>query len=276
MNTLFKTASSPILALLLLLVFAPGVHAQADNDAQVINIPLSRPGEPVQLEISIISAHIEVIGENREDAQFEVSVMEGSRKIITPSGTKNLSIGAYSVEVEERDNRISLDTDWRANQVRVVARVPQRADLELETVNDGVIEVSNITGALQLTNINGPITAHGITGSVIAESVNDTIDVRFTQMEGSEVMSFNSVNGDLVLGLPAGAGAELHIDSAEGEITSDFEVDVVPSRPVVTREDNRGGVEVKVESVIVAKLGGGGPVIKMKTLNGDIAIRKSN
>lgn len=275
MNTLFKTASFPILALLLL-VFAPGVHAQADNDAQVINIPLSRPGEPVQLEISIISAHIEVIGENREDAQFEVSVMEGSRKIITPSGTKNLSIGAYSVEVEERDNRISLDTDWRANQVRVVARVPQRADLVLETVNDGVIEVSNITGALQLTNINGPITAHGITGSVIAESVNDTIDVRFTQMEGSEVMSFNSVNGDLVLGLPAGAGAELHIDSAEGEITSDFEVDVVPSRPVVTREDNRGGVEVKVESVIVAKLGGGGPVIKMKTLNGDIAIRKSN
>lgn len=270
MNTLLKTIG----IFFLVLCTAPVVQAQTGDDAQLINIPLSRPGEPIQLEISIISAHIEVIGEAREDAQFEVSVLDGSRKIITPSGTKNLNIGAYSVEVEERDNRISLDTDWRANRVRVVARVPQRADLQLETVNDGVIEVRNITGALHLTNINGPITAHGITGSVIAESVNDTIDVRFNRMEGSDVMSFNSVNGDLVLGLPDGAGAELHIDSAEGEITSDFEVDVVPSRPVVTREDNRGGVEVKVESVIVAKLGGGGPVIKLKTLNGDIQIRK--
>ena len=86
----------------------------------------------------------------------------------------------------------------------------------------------------------------------------------------------HSVNGDLILGLPGNAGAELHIDSAEGVITSDFEVDVMPSKPVVTRENNRGGIEVKVESVIVAKLGGGGTIFKLKTLNGDIDIRKSD
>jgi hypothetical protein len=89
-------------------------------------------------------------------------------------------------------------------------------------------------------------------------------------------MSMQSVNGDLILGLPTGAGAELHIDSAEGEITSDFEVDVVPSKPVVTRDNKRGGVEVNVESVIVARVGSGGPVFKLKTLNGDIRIRKSD
>jgi len=261
---------------LLFSLLATASVAPAQTEPQLINVPLSRPGEPVSLEISIVSAHIEVIGEDRQDAQFEVSVIEGSRKIITPSGTKNLSIGAYSVDIEERDNRISLDTDWRANSVRVVARIPRQADLKLETVNDGEIRVENISGSLNLQNTNGPITATGISGSVIAESVNDTISVNFDQVEGSGAMSFVSVNGDLILGLPEGTGAELHIDSAEGEITSDFEVDVVPSKPVVTRDQKRGGVEVKVESVIVAKLGGGGTVFKLKTLNGDIDIRKSD
>jgi hypothetical protein len=217
-----------------------------------------------------------VIGEDREDAQFEVSVVEGSRKIITPSGTKDVTIGAYSVDIEERDNRISLDTDWRANSVRVVARIPSRADLDLDTVNDGLIRVENITGSLNLSNVNGPITAIGISGSVIAESVNENIEVSFRQLDDSGAMSMQSVNGDLILGLPTGAGAELHIDSAEGEITSDFEVDVVPSKPVVTRDNKRGGVDVKVESVIVARVGSGGPVFKLKTLNGDIRIRKSD
>lgn len=260
------------------LVIALGLVAatvQAQNEPQLINIPLSRPGDPVNLDISILSAHIEVIGEDREDAQFEVSVADGSRKIITPSGTRELDINAYSVDVESRDNRISLDTDWRANRVRVVARIPRRADLDLSTVNDGVIRVSNITGNLTLKNVNGPITATGISGTVIAESVNENIEVHFDRVEESGAMSMVSVNGDLTLGLPANTGAELHIDSAEGEITSDFDVDIVPNKPVVTRDETRGGVEVKVESVIIARLGGGGTVFKLKTLNGDIRIVKS-
>ena len=260
------------LMLILTLITAP-VFAQ--TQPQVINIPLSRPGEPINLDISILSARIEVIGEDREDAEFEVSVEEGTRKIVTPSGTQSLKTGAYSLEVEEEDNNISVDTDWRANKVKVVARIPRQANLELSTVNDGEIIVSNITGALNLENVNGPITASNISGLVIAESVNENIDVSFANIDASGVMSFSSINGDLTLGLPASAGVQLHIDSSEGEIISDFEVEVQTSKPVIKREDNRGGVEVSVESVIVADINGGGPVIKLKTLNGNILIKKS-
>jgi hypothetical protein len=257
-----------------LLAIAAG-QAFAQADPQVINIPLSRPGEPVELEISILSARIEVIGEAREDAVFEVLVEEGARKIVTPSGTRSLKAAAYSLEVEEKDNRIEVSTDWRARKVNVVARIPHRADLELSTVNDGEIIVSNVTGNLVLENVNGPITADRIDGSVIAEAVNRDINVSFTGLDTSQAMSFSSVNGNLVLGLPVGAGADLHIDSAEGEIYSDFEVEVVPTLPEVVREDGPDGVEVNVRSVIVAEVNGGGPVIKLKTLNGNIEVRKS-
>lgn len=250
-------------------------HTQA-QESQVINIPLSRPGDVMTLDISILSARIEVIGEDRDDVQFEVSAVEGKRKIVTPSGTRELTTGAYAFDVEEEDNYVELDTDWRANKVHVVARIPRLADMEISTTNNGEITVSNVQGNLVLSNTNGPITATNISGSVIAESVNDNIDVSFEAIGDEVAMSFASVNGNLTLGLPDDAGVELRIDIADGEIVSDFEVEVKPSSPTITREDDeRGGVEVRVESVIVANINGGGTVVKMKTLNGDINIRKS-
>lgn len=267
-----KFISKSALAVLLTL-FATQAFAQASP--QVINIPLSRPGEPIELDISILSARIEVIGEDREDAAFEITVEEGARKIITPSGTRSLKTTAFSLEVEEKDNRISVDTDWRAKKVNVVARVPRLANLELSTVNNGEIIVSNITGKLVLENVNGPITASNINGSVIAEAVNQDISVSFAKLDTSQAMSFTSVNGDLKLGLPSGAGVELHIDSSEGEIYSDYEVEVQPTEPEVIREDSPRGVEVKVKNVIVATINGGGPVVRLKTLNGNIEITKS-
>jgi len=258
-----------------LVALLSAASAAGQDQPQIINIPLSMPGEPMTLDISIQSARIEVIGEDREDAEFAVTVEQGSRKIITPSGTQPIPGGAYSLEVDEEDNYISVDTDWRANKVSIVARIPRRADLELSTINDGEIIVSNIQGSLEMDNTNGPITATNIVGSVIAETINDTIDISFASIDGSNAMALSSLNGDLNLGLPANAGAQLHLDSAEGEIYSDFEVEVQMSEPVVERREDRGGVEVRVESVIVVNINDGGPVIKLNTLNGDINIRNS-
>ena len=249
--------------------------AQAQTEPELISIPLSRPGEPISLDVSILSARIEIIGEDRDDAEFEVSVAEGNRTIITPSGTKQLPAGGYALEVDEKDNAISVDTDWRATKVVLTARIPRRADLDISTVNYGEIIVRDIEGRLQLNNANGPITATGINGSVIAESINEDVDIAFTRIAGDDAMALSSINGDLTLAMPDDAGVQLQIDNARGEIYSDFEVEVQPSQPIIERTDNRSGVEVRVESVIVANVNGGGTVVRLKTLNGDIAVRRS-
>lgn len=260
----------------MLVLFLGSTSAMAQAKPQIINVPLSNPGEPMTLDIDILSARIEVIGEDREDTEFSITVSQGSRKIITPSGTKPITAGAYELEVDENDNHISVDTDWRADKVLVVARIPRRADLHLSTTNDGEIVVSNIVGKLQLENTNGPITATNISGSVIAETVNKDIDIGFTSVDGSEPMVLTTINGNLTVGLPDDVGVQLHIDSSQGEIYSDFEVEMQPSTPIVERRTDRGGIAVRVESVIVANVNGGGPVIKLRTLNGDIQIRKNN
>ena len=254
-----------------LLALAPPRLAQ---QPQLIDVPLSRPGDPVYLEIGIQSARIEVIGEDRDDAQFEITVADGNRRIITPSGSQSLKGGGYSLEVAADDNDIYLNTAWRINPMPVLDRIPRRADIELSTINDGEIIVSNITGNLELYNTNGPITARDISGSVIAESVNDTIDIAFNRLGEDSASSMESINGDLILGLPEGAGVTAHLDSSRGEIYSDFEVEVRPVERVVERDDTGRGVSIQIESVIVADINGGGPVVRMKSLHGDLSIRK--
>jgi hypothetical protein len=249
--------------------------AFSQNKAELINVPLSRPGEPLTLDIDVLSARIEVIGEDRKDAQFSITMAGGERKIKTPSGMKTLAGGGGALSVEEDDNVISVDSDARMSKVEIVARIPRRADLDLSTVNNGEIIVRDVTGALQLENVNGPITATNINGSVIAESVNEAIKIAFSGVSTSGATSLSSLNGDITVSLPLNAGVEVRVDNAQGQIESEFEMDVKPSKPVIERNEGREGVSVRVEDVIVATINGGGPVIKMKTLKGNIRIGKA-
>lgn len=274
MENTMKYVSSCAAAALVMLAMSAAAFGQ--GQPQVINLPLSRPGEPLHLYVDLIHARIEVIGENREDTQFEVSVEGGRRQIITPSGTVPIQNSSFSFDIDEEDNEISFDMDHRSDKVIFTARIPRRANLSLSAVNDSEIIVSNITGNLELSNTNGPITATGITGSVIAESVNDTIDVSFTKIDEASASSFETINGVLTVAIPPNAGAELHLDSARGEITSDFEVTLVPTQGTVTRGEDSDGVNVRIEQAIVARINNGGPVLRFKTLNGDIHIRKAN
>lgn len=44
----------------------------------------------------------------------------------------------------------------------------------------------------------------------------------------------------------------------------------------ITRNDGKDGVSIRVEQVIVLRSNGGGPIMRVKTLNGDINILKAN
>lgn len=273
METIMKNRSTSVILALVLIACSP--LSQAQERPHTINVPLSRPGEPITLDIDLMSARIEVIGEDREDAVFEVTVAgDGQRRIVTPSGALPIRGSSYAIDVEEDDNEISVDSDHRAGKVTVLARVPRQANLSLGTINDGAIIVSNIVGNLELSNTNGPITVRGVTGSVIAESINAPIDVDFSGLDEIHASSFETLNGDITVGLPANAGAQLHLDSGQGYITSDFEVEVEQNGGSVQRDEGRNGTTIRIENVIVAKVNGGGPVLRLKSLHGNMHIRR--
>lgn len=256
-----------------LLIAAGASNAQ---QVQTVEVPLSNPGEAVTLEISIQSAEIEVIGEDREDALFEVTVGESERKILTPSGAQVIKNAGYAFEIEEDENYIGMGTDWRTGKMLVTVRVPRRTSVELHTIQDGALRISNLIGDQQLFNVQGPITATNISGSVIAESINDQIDVSFASIDDIKVSSMETINGDIVVGLSENTAATFQLDTAQGEMTSDFEVETEASERIIERDEDDKKVTVRIENALVAKVNGGGATIRMKSLNGNLHIRKQN
>ena len=152
-------------------------------------MPLSRPGEAMTLEIDLLSGSIEVIGEDRDDVQITVSASGSKRRIVTPSGAKPIPVSSYALEIEEKNNFVEVDSDYRAGPMQITARVPHSASLKLDTVHKGSIEVTDVTGTHELSNVHGPITALALRGTVVAETVHGTVRVELLDVESDKAMA---------------------------------------------------------------------------------------
>ena len=105
---------------------APGADASRKRSTCRCRGPASR----CRWSIDILSARIEVIGEERKDVALTVTLSGGRRKIVMPSGAKTLSGGGSGLEISERDNRVSIESEGRPSPMTIVARVPRRAAAE--------------------------------------------------------------------------------------------------------------------------------------------------
>jgi hypothetical protein len=111
-------------------------------------------------------------------------------------------------------------------------------------------------------------------------------------------MSFTSFNGNVDVTLPAAVKANLKLRSDQGEVYTDFDVQIqrsrtastsvqvppVPPAPPTPPRDGpsppprpiRGGrgTRVEVDASIAGTVNGGGPEFQLRTFNGDVYLRK--
>lgn len=158
------------------------------------------------------------------------------------------------------------DRDWEATFDWVVT-VPATLDLEVRTVNGGRLAIAGVTGRIEAANVNGGIELEEVAGEVAAASVNGGIAASFARLPSGD-LSFATVNGEIDLAFPAGFGAELSTQTLNGEVWTDFEFETSAPRRVAER---RGGRH-RLDGAAI-RIGGGGPALSCKTVNGDILIR---
>jgi DUF4097 and DUF4098 domain-containing protein YvlB len=99
-----------------------------------------------------------------------------------------------------------------------------------------------------------------LTGEVKLSTVNGTVDATIAQLDESKSTSLNSVNGSIVLTLPANSNAQLRASTIHGAITNDFGLQVSDGQYV--GHDLSG------------QIGAGGPRIRLSNVNGSISIRR--
>lgn len=239
-----------------------------------IVVPITDPGKPVTLQISRIHGSIEVEGADVSEIQIILQTPEARQAKPRSDGLRRVPNVSMGLIAEEQNNVVKVALQPNA-QAPVLLRVPRRVNLVASTVNGGHIRVRGLSGELELRNTNGAIYADDVSGTVVANTTNGPVRVRLLQVTNDRAMSFSSLNGDIDVTLPASTRANLQMKTNNGEILTDFEMNIQPSSATVKRGDTRtrGGHRVEVDRNVVATINGGGAAYHFTTFNGDIIIR---
>jgi hypothetical protein len=263
---------------LALFLLAAAAHAQAGNRYVV---PLSKPGDPVHLEVNLISGGITV--EPHAGNEVIVEAAGGgddgdddhdSKPARGAAGMRRLPNRSLGLVVEEENNKVSVAMGGMPREVTLRIQVPRQTSVSLTTVNDGDIHVTGLDGTLELNNVNGEITAKDVAGSVVAHTTNGDVKVVMTRVDPKAALAFATLNGDVDVSLPAGFRGDLRMRSDNGEIYTDFDVQLSTSPAKVEQQRNGGKYRLEVEQEVRGTIGGGGPEIQLRTFNGDIYLRK--
>lgn len=126
-------------------------------------------------------------------------------------------------------------------------------------------------------NVNGDVSAHGLTADAVVSSVNGDVDVSTEGWAEASTVNgdihasmgranwegeadFSTVNGSIVLDLPANFSATVEASTVNGEFYSDFPLTVT----------GRFGPRK-----ITGTIGNGGRRLELSTVNGSIRLNKS-
>jgi hypothetical protein len=220
------------------------------------------PGQT--LEIRGINGKIEASG--AEDHTIQVVAMKHGKRsnpaevrIDVVERAEGVLICAVYPSAEGEPNECGGRMNVRDNDVQVdfTVRVPAGLVFRPKTVN-GAITARGIQGAVYANTVNGAID-FSTTGPGVAKTVNGSITAAVGEM-GAESVEFSTVNGSITLGLPGSANANVEGSTVNGAITSEFPLAV---------EGKWGPKRVS------GQIGAGGPTLKLKTVNGEITIRRA-
>ena len=192
---------------------------------------------------------VEVTGRKRGDFVVRGLESDGNVTICAVHTGKDRCPGGKSErDADKGDDRIDMT-------VRLPAGVRLVADTHV--------------GAVRASGLASPIVARTVVGDIelatsrhaSAESVNGNIRASLGSTSWQGTLAFETVNGDVVVRLPA----EAHLDLAASTTTGRFESDLFPV------EEKRYGPSIPGANV-TGTLGRGGRALRIGTVNGNVTV----
>lgn len=137
--------------------------------------------------------------------------------------------------------------------------VPQGVRFRGRTVN-GNVETGALRSDVEATTVNGSIKISAA-GIAQAKTVNGSITASLSSANWTSPLEFKTVNGGITLDLPSDTSAQVSADTLNGDISTDFPLTVLGK---VSRRHLTGTI------------GSGGRELSLKTVNGNIRLRRSS
>jgi hypothetical protein len=189
--------------------------------------------------------------------------------VAADAGAVEILVGGDDVQRWRHDPCRGCRAEYRFDIV-----VPEDAEIDVGTVNDGRIDVDGVTGPVTAHNVNGPVALAGLANCASVEAVNGDVDLEFVRKPGA-ACRVDTINGDITVRVPGGSDFDLSLDLFNGRIVSDFDVEPLALPAVVETSEDDDGREYRISQAAGLRIGRGGPMFTIASLNGDVNIRKT-
>lgn len=246
-----------------------------------ITVPLADPSRSAHVSAHLLSGSITVKAyEGKEiivEAKSGRDEDENEDKPERQGNLHRIPMTSTGLSIESENNQVRIGTSSHMHTVDLVLSVPVHTSLSLNTVNNGDINVTGVDGELDVNDVNGSVTLKNVSGSVVAHALNGKVLATLSRVDGQKPMAFSSLNGDIDVTFPPDIKATLSMRTDNGEVYSDFDIQLQTTTPQPTVENGHGKggkYVVKMDRTVNGNINGGGPLIQFKNFNGNIYIRK--
>jgi hypothetical protein len=169
---------------------------------------------------------------------------------------------AQAIRVRTDDGRVSAEESERGRRsgwsVSYDVFVPRRADLDLRTHNGG-IRVEGVQGRIDVEALNGGVSIRDVRGDLRGGTTNGGVTL---WLDGDrwvgEGVDLETTNGGVTVVIPERYNARLETGTVNGGMHVDFPITV------------QGMVGRRLSTT----LGAGGPLIRVRTTNGGVTLRR--
>lgn len=220
----------------LLLSFAAALRAENWTAKATKTASFSASGTIKSLSLENVNGEVSVTAGPSFTAAVEITVKaQGDKQahdlldktkvsFDNDNGELTLSLEEPGTHVTRRGKHgwsVHSDHDHVSVEARYQITLPASAALDLQLVNAS-ITVKGITGELDLSTVNGRLDVTGARQSALLKTVNGTVDATFTELPKGASIETDTVNGNVVLHLPAKSGFKFSAHTMSGDIVATF------------------------------------------------------
>jgi hypothetical protein len=220
-----------------------------------------KPGSDVI--VSGVNGRVDV--ETAETDHAEVLIVRSAKK------REDLQFRKVKIEHDPSKLRILVENDRRSifsafgsrpeGRQRVMLKLPRKVKLETNNVN-GDVAVGEIEGGVDAHGVNGKINIAQVTGGASFRSVNGKIDATIAKLSTGGEIDINGVNGNTILRFVGEVNADVDAHGQNGRVESDL-----PNLQESKEEKHYGRYS--------ARIGTGGPHIRIRSVNGNVSLTKA-
>lgn len=113
----------------------------------------------------------------------------------------------------------------------------------------GGISVAAVTGSMEVRTLKGTITIQNISGNVVSNSMNGDITCTIKSLDKEKPSAFSTLHRDIDLTLPPDVHATLVIKNVDGNVYSDFDMDITKNTRNTGLSESAGGSDQRIRDL---------------------------